>query len=354
VHESVAEAELAQPQFLLAWEHRTGRHWAGVGLGSIAVHAFLLLVVGTVSQLPTSQTALQVEVADFRRNATPLVVPPSLLTQKTPNKNPVSKEFNIASLPPRPANPSLAAPGAAALPKQAPRNAKLPDPRRQAVPGTTMAEAPSIDPGQLRSALPSAPSPALGVPSAQITPPQIAADEKPKLVFERPGTPTGQTGTGRIQAPKNTVEEAVRQVARGARGGGIIVGDDDGGPIGMPNAPAVPIPGKMGSAVELLSDPMGVDFWPYLLKVLSSVRRNWFAVIPESAKLGRQGRTVIQFAINRDGAVPKLVIATPSGTEALDRAAVAGISASNPFPPLPPEFKGAQIRLQFVFRYNVK
>jgi TonB family protein len=99
---------------------------------------------------------------------------------------------------------------------------------------------------------------------------------------------------------------------------------------------------------------MGADFLPYMMKVLSSVRRNWFAVIPESARFGRQGRAVIQFAINRDGSVPKLVIATPSGTEALDRAAVAGISASNPFPPLPPEFRGSQIRLQFVFRYNVR
>jgi outer membrane biosynthesis protein TonB len=38
---------------------------------------------------------------------------------------------------------------------------------------------------------------------------------------------------------------------------------------------------------------------------------------------------------------------------ALDRAAVAGISASNPFPPLPAEFRGEQIRLQFTFLYNV-
>jgi TonB family protein len=102
-----------------------------------------------------------------------------------------------------------------------------------------------------------------------------------------------------------------------------------------------------------MSDPMGVDFRPYLIKILSTVRRNWFAVIPETARLGRQGRVQIQFAVNRDGSVPKLVIATPSGTESLDRAAVAGISASNPFPPLPAEFKGLQVRLQFTFLYNV-
>jgi TonB family protein len=47
-----------------------------------------------------------------------------------------------------------------------------------------------------------------------------------------------------------------------------------------------------------------------------------------------------------------LVIATSSGTEAFDRAAVAGVSASNPFPPLPADFKGDQIRLQLAFSYN--
>jgi TonB family protein len=63
---------------------------------------------------------------------------------------------------------------------------------------------------------------------------------------------------------------------------------------------------------------------------------------------------VIQFIISRDGSVPKLIISSSSGGEALDRAAVAGISATNPFPPLPDDFKGNEIRLQFVFLYNTK
>jgi TonB family protein len=352
VHERAADGP--PPQFLLEWEHRTGRHWATVGVVSALVHVFLIIVAVFLSGLPTPRRTLHVEVADVRRNATPLVAPPLDLTQRAPNKNALSKEFNISALQPRPSAQSLPTPGAAALPRQAPRNAKLPDARRSPMPTTNLTDAPALDPGQLRASTPALPPPGLGVPSAQITPPQIAAEEKPKLTFERPGTPMGQTGVGRIQAPKATVDDAIRQVARGSRPGGIIVGDLDGAPIGSPNSPNVPLPGKMGSNVELLSDPMGVDFWPYLIKVLASVRRNWFAVIPESANLGRTGRVVIQFAISRDGSVPKLVIAGPSGAEALDRAAVAGISASNPFPPLPGEFKGSQVRLQFVFKYNVK
>ena len=353
VHESVAEAP--QPRFLLEWEHRTSRHWATVGVTSAVIHAVLIVLAVFVTGLPAPvRRAPRIEVVDVRRNVTPLVAPPLELTQRAPNKNALSKEFNISALQPRESKLSLPAPGAAALPKQIPRNAKLPDPMRSPVPSTSLTDAPTLDPGQLRAAAPAVVPPALGLPSAQITPPQIAADEKPKITFERPGTPMGQTGVGKIQTPKATVEDAVRQVARGTRSGGIIVGDLDGGPIGSPNSPNVPLPGKMGSNVELLSDPMGVDFWPYLIKVLSSVRRNWFAVIPESANMGRTGRVVIQFAIARDGSVPKLVIAGPSGAEALDRAAVAGISASNPFPPLPNEFKGSQVRLQLVFKYNVK
>jgi TonB family protein len=99
---------------------------------------------------------------------------------------------------------------------------------------------------------------------------------------------------------------------------------------------------------------MGVDFVPYLRQILVTVRRNWLAVIPESVKYGnRRGVSGIQFSIGKDGKVIKLVIETASGSEALDRAAVAGISASNPFPPLPAEFKGDRIVVQFNFQYNM-
>jgi TonB family protein len=154
--------------------------------------------------------------------------------------------------------------------------------------------------------------------------------------------------------PKTGIEEMGRVNSRTTSSGGLMVGDIGQGTGGLgagltnPGAPAAPTQ----SALELMSDPMGVDFKPYLIRILSMVRRNWMAVIPESARMGRRGKVQIQFAISKDGSVPKLVIALPSGAEALDRAAVAGISASNPFPPLPDEFRGQQVRLQFTFLYN--
>jgi hypothetical protein len=59
--------------------------------------------------------------------------------------------------------------------------------------------------------------------------------------------------------------------------------------------------------IILLSDPQGVDFQPYLTQTVASVRRNWLAAIPVT-ELRRDRRVEIQFAINKSGLVPKLVI----------------------------------------------
>jgi TonB family protein len=177
--------------------------------------------------------------------------------------------------------------------------------------------------------------------------------------MEAQGSPKGlgtvkQPATAALQPPSSSISEMARDLSRGRGTAAQIVEDFGQAPSGVDGGMQLELPrSRTGSSLELLSDPRGVDFRPYLVRILASVKRNWTAVIPESAKMGRRGRVVIQFIISRDGSVPKLVIATPSGADALDRAAVAGISATNPFPPLPSEFRGDSIRLQFVFLYNM-
>jgi TonB family protein len=105
--------------------------------------------------------------------------------------------------------------------------------------------------------------------------------------------------------------------------------------------------------MELRSDPMGVDFRPYMRQILLAIKRNWLAVYPEAARLGQRGETVLEFAIAKQGLVVKVVYSTQSGTKPLDEAAVAAISASNPLPPLPREFKGDRIVLRMTFKYNM-
>jgi TonB family protein len=318
---------------------------------SLAAHA--VLISAFVAAAPTLTSLPDADPTAFirREQSTPLIAPPQQLTQRDPNRGPLSREFNVDSIRPRgESEPRVPSPGAAPSPALSGRRFKVPEPRRPTVPSPGITEAPPIDLARGSQA----PPPGLGLPTPSLPPPRIETQERPKLALETPGTSGGspeQRGTIEIPRPKLGVSEAIRQAARA--GGTVVVGDDDG--FSSPSGGLRPSPnaGRVGSNLELLSDPQGVDFRPYLLRVLSAVRRNWYAVIPESARFGRQGRVVVQFAIGRDGAVQKIVFSLQSGTDALDRAAIAGVSASVPFPPLPSEFKGTQVRLQMTFLYNI-
>jgi hypothetical protein len=129
----------------------------------------------------------------------------------------------------------------------------------------------------------------------------------------------------------------------GPSGGGIGGGGGGGGQ------------GYLGGAVEMLTPTEGVDFSNYLARVLASVKRNWYAIMPESAQLGDRGKVVLQFRIMSNGVVPapEPNMVGSSGKDPLDRAAAASIRASTPFEPLPPAFSGPYIELRFIFLYNL-
>jgi len=286
------------------------------GVGSLLVHAAGFALLLTLPS-PASHFEGGVVTADLSK-AIPLYAPKSFeLTQKDPNKGKITQELDARSaLPPAP-------------PKA--REFRPPTPAGPA-PGPSAAD-PIPEPPQIQ-----APTPVpeiAGIPAAIPKP-----VEKPKIVFENVGAPAPVEAPEHpaIQAPRSSLADLARAASQASSGGaGAPSGDDYG-------AAAVP---------QLLSDPLGVDFKPYLLQVRALVLRRWLAVVPESARMGRRGQVVIQFRIDRRGGVPKLVIASASGISAFDRAAVAGIQASLPFPPLPAAYKGDEIRLQLAFSYNL-
>jgi TonB family protein len=102
---------------------------------------------------------------------------------------------------------------------------------------------------------------------------------------------------------------------------------------------------------EILSDTQGVDFAPYLQRILQVVRQNWYLLIPESAEM-KKGKLAVEFAITKDGNVADMRLVASSGDVALDRPAWGSITNSNPFPPLPREFNGPYLTLRFRFYYN--
>ncbi len=331
-------------ELLLAWELDDPARVRKAAMLSLLVHAVLIGTLATMSQnafVPPPKP-----VARMRR-VTPLFDPPTELTQKAANKGKVSKNITaemvpdrprIQTPPPAPSARKMTPPPAPSLStaKPAVQNAVPPPPKG-------MPEPPKVTPEPAQV--------------AQLTLPQIQPPpEKPKVAFETPGVSSSPApkGVGRLAVPNPSIQEAVRNVARGGTSAGLSVGDSlsdlGAAPPGL-NLP--PSAGRPRANLELQSDPMGVDFRPYLLQVLQTVRRNWFAVYPESAKLGTRGMVNITFSIEPSGTIAKAVITSPSGVRALDQAAVASLSASNPLTPLPSEFHGNRIILRFTFSYNI-
>jgi TonB family protein len=140
--------------------------------------------------------------------------------------------------------------------------------------------------------------------------------------------------------------DAVRRAAEGAahdRG--------TGGDYGA-NAPVAH--GGLNTGVEVLSDTMGVDFGPYLRRILSDIKRTWLPLIPEEARppLNKQGETLIRFTILPDGRIAAMKLDGSSQDIAIDRAAWGGITGVGQFPPLPANFKGPQLELRIDFLVN--
>src|SRR5438105_11840321 len=330
---------LIQLQDDLARSRRREAAWI-----SIIVHLVLIILIWNEARIETllgkwlpRRAVVVVSPGELSRQKelTYLELPPDQqkLT-KRPNTNVISDKDRIATsrkahLDPkdlkkildssRPGLPGPSTPPVASQPTQPPVAAQNPAPQAQQAPQQQQppAPAPSADPNQ------------------------VAKLQMPPLPKRAPKVTFGSS---------MSAESAVQQAARAAlqnRGGGQVGEQGDYG-LGQ---------GNRGSQVlgpmEVLSDTMGVDFGPYLQRVLHDVREHWYNVIPEVARppIMKKGKLAIEFAILKDGRVAGMKL-TSSGDIALDRAAWGGITGSNPFPPLPPQFGGKYLSLRFRFYYN--
>jgi TonB family protein len=152
---------------------------------------------------------------------------------------------------------------------------------------------------------------------------------------------------GATMSAGSAIENAARAAAanRGTYGGGA------GGDYGLGHGRQ---PTDVVGNMDVLSDTMGVDFGPYLARVLQDVKTNWYNLIPEVARppIMKRGKVSIEFAITKHGEIAGMRLVGPSGDVSLDRAAWGGITGSNPFPPLPNEYGGQYLALRFHFYYN--
>ena len=321
------------------------RRWKAAALVSAAFHVVLIVVLVLT---PEGEMRVYKEPPPRPLQIIHLYTPTDL-TQKAPNQGKLSKQITIAAIPPQPA---VRAPA----PPPPPKQAAMPPPPQIA---RGEAKPVFVEPPRLESPKTQIDSQSDQIAKLNAPPPIAPPSQQPKLVFENavaPPPPPGARPGGTIALPSTGVAAAIHDLSTaGAPNGHQSVGDvgSDLGSLGAGlNLP--PSAGAPHSNLELRSDPMGVDFRPYMIQVLAAVRRNWFAVYPAAAKTGLRGEVVLEFGIAKQGVVTKVIYTGQSGSKPLDEAAVAAISASNPLPPLPKDFKGDRIVLRLTFMYNMQ
>lgn len=109
------------------------------------------------------------------------------------------------------------------------------------------------------------------------------------------------------------------------------------------------------SGFEILNqvkDPDALGFYPN--EVLVGVRSKWYPQIRELQKsTGRkQGITVIEIEIGRDGLLGRMTRVGSAGDDSLDAAASQAISSSAPFAPLPGAYHEKALKMRMHFGYD--
>ncbi len=308
----------ADVHLLTDWSDPGGR----ARMGRSAVLSLLAHAAAIVFLLFVPETFMQPAHRPVQEPlVTPLVLPPLTLTQKEPNVNKTIREVRSPDLTPRIQAPK----GPSPEPEAAARKSVAPPPPPKAAPPTPLPEPPKLD-----IAVNENPKLTLPVQPSQVPPPK----SQPAFEDVRPATPA---------PPGQRVMELPEPSAAGASRGAMA-----GRGANLPGT--APVASSGAELPQLLSDPQGVDFRPYLAQVLASVKRYWLSILPKS---GRRGYVSVQFAIQRDGTVPKVVFVQQTGDPLLDGTAIAAISGGGPFGPLPVRYRGSEIHVQMNFAYNV-
>lgn len=215
----------------------------------------------------------------------------------------------------------------------------LQDTERARVPASPPAPAPAPLPAVQQPAPPAPPQQARPAPPPEPLPQrpqQQAIVDAPKPAPTRPNFGNQNQSAG----------EAIRRAAQAAaqnrgQGGGYGAG--------------IPVARQgLNTGVDILSDTMGVNFDPYLKRIIREIYNTWLPLIPEEARppLNKQGETLIRFTILPDGRIGAMNLDGSTHDQAIDRAAWGSITGVGQFPPLPKEFHGPNLELRIHYLVN--
>ncbi len=247
--------------------------------------------------------------------------------------------------------------------KPTPTQPKVTTPQRAVTPSPTVEKA--------------VPKPALAKPQPPTARPSVRPPMTPKTIskptsspFKVPvppgGTRAGQYATGPIGGSGSSNNGGSRgsgtfapnpslapvgngsgsRIASGS-GSGSSSGSRAGSGYGSGSGSGGGNPGGGGGrpGIDAIREP---DFGPYMRELQRRIKMNW-----DPPKGNESKRVVLLFKIAKDGRLLSCSVLKSSGLQSADKAALNAVHLAAPFRPLPPEYKGSNIDIQFTFDYNV-
>ena len=235
------------------------------------------------------------------------------------------------------------------------RNAPLSDANRKAAAPNPTGDQPTLRPGDGRGLYQQQPNPApRGPQPGRSAAPQMA--QQPQQAYpSATGSQSAQGDTDRLvyretnkaSAAAGPVDwnSAIREVSKVASlggGDGLDLGQLGGGDQGT------------ADTGPLSFETQWYDWGEYAQSMVSRIRVNWYANMPQIIRTGIKGVVTIRFTIQRDGRITDVTILKSSGVPPYDYAARKAIELSSPLNPLPSDFPNANERVTAMFYYNTK
>lgn len=246
--------------------------------------------------------------------------------------------------------------------KQAPKvQQPVTTPNKQVTP-TQVVEKPIPKP---QAAKPQPPTARPSVKPPMTTPKPVAKPSNTPFKVPVPagGTTTGQYATGPISGSGSSNNGGSRgsgtfapnpTLAPVGSGSGSRTGGSGAGTSGTGSGYGSSGSGAGGGnpgggggrpGIDAIREP---DFGPYMRDLQRRIKMNW-----DPPKGNESKRVVLLFKIAKDGRLLSCSVFKSSGLQNADKAAINAVHLAAPFRPLPPEFKGQSIDIQFTFDYNV-
>ena len=140
---------------------------------------------------------------------------------------------------------------------------------------------------------------------------------------------------------RSAIRDAGRALSGGSGGDGIDLAS---------------VGGEQGFAEQgpLSFETQWYDWGDYAQSMVSKIRVNWYANMPQIIRTGMKGVVTIRFTIHRDGRISDITILKSSGVPPYDAAARKAIELSSPLKALPADFPNASERVTCMFYYNME